>query len=185
MARVEYKIREVNREWLEGILINAGAVRKLDKEIFTSYYDIKGDEQFIKTGKRLSVSDGGDTGFISFKDKYSEKGEGISDELVVEVSDPLLMDKILSELGYTPYKTFKKKRIEFHHGPTVITFDKYLGEFEYIPEFMIIESDTEEHVAEWIEQMGYHKEDAEIITVLNLIKYYKGLADSVLSSTKA
>lgn len=181
MSRVEYKIREVKSDWLEKALLKYGARKIFEDEVFTTYYD-RIDGNFMKLGKRLTVSKQGDAGVLSFKDKYNSPGIGVSNEITVEVLDPLLMDKVMVALGFTHFKTFKKFRKEYQYDSITLTFDKYREELDFIPEFLIIEADKEKDAFEWAEKLGYKEESLKVTTVLELIKYYKDLSDKVEGS---
>ncbi|MCA9377083.1 CYTH domain-containing protein [Candidatus Nomurabacteria bacterium] len=177
MQRIEYKIREVNRKWLEDILFQHGAEKFFEGEIVDIYYDRKTDG-FMEKGKRLSLRTKGDSHKLSFKDKYNELGLGIIDEWEVEISDGKMMDQIMLGLGFQHFKIFKKFRYDYVKDDVFISFDKFEGEYEYIPEFMMIEASQEAHIFEWAERFGYKQEDCEPLSVMDLIAYYKKKRDS-------
>lgn len=186
MARLEYKVREVNRSSMQSLLEQYQAELLFDGEVFTAYYD-KVHSDFINNGKRLTVTSTKDGhGIISFRDKYKEKGENLPDEYEVEVSDPELMDKILSGVGFTHFMNFNKHRTEFYieEFNLIVIFEKYLGDLDYIPEFMIIEAEEESDLNSWIEHAGISEDQLMQVSVMDLIKHYRALAESVMNHIK-
>ena len=171
MRRTEFKIREVNRKWIEKVLVKNGFKNVFEGQITTIYYDKKEDD-FLKMGKRITLRIKGDKAKLSYRDKYNEVGLGVVDEYEVSIGDGDMMDQILVGLGFERFKVFKKHRFDYQHGNVIVSFDQYIGEYEYIPEFMMIESDSEDEVFEWAEKFGYVPEDCEPISVLDLINMY-------------
>lgn len=172
MQHFEYKIREINREWVEKVLQDYDFKKTFEGEVFTTYFD-SADKKFLQSGKRLSVKSKGDKHTITYRDPYKEVGFGVSDEFEVEVSEPYLMSKIIEELGFHEFKTFKKFRVDYHVENVILSFDKYLEEFSYVPEFLMLESDSEDAIFTWAERLGYTRDECEAISVLELIKKYK------------
>lgn len=175
MHRIEFKVREINRPWLEQTLAQYGAAKVFEGEITDIYYEHK-DGSFLKSGKRVTVRMKGDKHRLSFKNKYNDIGVGVVDEWEVEVSDGHMMDKIMIGLGFTHFKVFKKYRVDYKHGDVIISFDKYKGELEHIPEFMMLEGSAEEQIYEWAERLGYTQDQLEALSVLDLIEAYSDKA---------
>lgn len=172
MQRVEFKIREVNRKWLEDVLYKHGAEKIFEGELKDIYYDNPRDN-FLKKGKRITLRTKGSISKLTFRDKYNDLGVGLIDEWEVEVSDGDMMDKIMIGLGFEHFKMFKKYRFDYNKDDVIISFDKYLGDLDYIPEFMMIEASNEEDVYKWAELFGYKEDDCEALSVLDLIESYK------------
>ncbi len=171
MQRIEYKIRDVNRKWLEDVLYKHGAEKIFEGEMKDIYYDNPLDN-FMKKGKRITLRTKGATSKLSFRDKYNDLGIGIVDEWEVEVSNGDMMDKIMLGLGFEHFKVFKKYRVDYHKDDVIISFDKYLGDLDSIPEFMMIEASSEEEVFKWAELFGYTRDDCEALSVLDIIGFY-------------
>lgn len=181
MKRLEYKIAEVNREWLEDILYKHDAEKTFEGEMLDIYYD-RSSDNFLKKGKRLVLRNKGNVSKLSFRDKYNDIGMGIIDEWEVEVSDGEMMDQIMMGLGFNHFKTFKKNRVDYHSvkDDVYISFDKYSGDLSFIPEFMMIEGASDKRIFSWAEKFGYKEEDCQAISVIDLIEYYKKKHESDL-----
>lgn len=171
MQRVEYKIKDVNRKWLEDVLYKHGAERIFEGNLKDIYYDNPRDN-FVKKGKRITLRTKGSVNKLTYRDKYDGLGIGVLDEFEVEVSDGEMMDKIMLGLGFTHFKMFKKYRVDYGKDDVIISFDKYLGDLDHIPEFMMIEANSDEEVYKWAELFGYTEDDCEAISVLELIDFY-------------
>lgn len=172
MQRVEFKIKEVDRKWLEDVLYKHGAEKIFEGELKDIYYDNPRDN-FLKNGKRITLRTKGSVSKLNYRDKYQELGIGVHDEFEVEVSDGEMMDKIMRGLGFEHFKMFKKYRYDYNKDDIIISFDKYLGDLDYIPEFMMIEAPSEDIAYEWAERFGYTEDDCEVLSVLDIIEFYK------------
>jgi adenylate cyclase class IV len=176
MKRIEYKIRDVNLEWLETILEDHQATKTFEGELFTTYFD-KSGEEFVKSGQRLSVRHKGSHATITFRDKYSKLASGDVQEYTLEADDAEAATNLLLAVGFKKFKTFKNYRYDYKVDCKIdcitISFDKYLDDLEFIPEFMTIEGDSEEKIMKWVEKFGYLKSDCEAISVVDLIKDYR------------
>ena len=174
MKRVEYKIKEVDRAWIETVLLDNGAVKVFEGDLITTYFNRK-DDDFMASGRRLSLRYKANKSVLTFKDKYNDVGVGVADEFSVEVSDPHLMKGILAGMGFISFKTFRKYRYDYQIGETTFSFDKYQDDFEYVPEFMMIEAESKEEVVKWAQKFNHNESECEIISVLELIQLYKNL----------
>lgn len=175
--RTEFKILEVDREWIAKLLLKNGAKQIFEGEIVTTYFD-KPSENLVKSGRRLRLRKKGEKTTISLRDKYLESLKGFVHEVEVEIGDHDEMLKMLKTLGYMEFKVFSKYRYDFEAGSAIISFDKYKGDYANIPEFMMIEADNEEEVYEWAEKMGYSKKDCVAISIIDLINKYQYNADN-------
>lgn len=172
MKRIEYKIRKVNRQWLETVLEDHQAVKTFEGELFTTYLDKPGEE-FIKAGQRLSVRHKGNNATITFRDKYSKLADGDVVEYTMEVDKASEAVNLFEAIGFRTFKTFRNYRYDYKVNGVTVSFDKYLDDLEFIPEFMTIEGDSEESVMTWVTKFGYQREDCEAISVVDLIKDYR------------
>ncbi len=179
MKRVEYKITDVNRPWLEDVLYKHGFEKTFEGEMSDIYYD-RNQDGFLKKGKRVTLRTKGSLSKLSFRDKYNDLGLGIVDEWEVEVSDGEMMDQIMLGLGFNHFRVFKKYRYDYAKEGMIISFDKYTGDLSYIPEFMMLEGNSEEEIFEWAEKFGYTNDDCQAISVLDLIEMYKKKHDLAL-----
>lgn len=172
MKQVEFKVREVNRNEFLSQLEAYGAEITFTGEISTVYYDNK-DIGFADSGKRLCLRSKGQETMLTFKNKYSDLEVSISDEYEISISDPLTMEKVLEGMGYEPLVKFQKDRVDLKIDDVYFSFDKYRGEYSFIPEFLTIESNNEAIILYWADELGIKRENLESITVLGLIKMYQ------------
>ncbi|WKZ31566.1 MAG: CYTH domain-containing protein [Candidatus Dojkabacteria bacterium] len=171
--RTEFKILEVDRQWIAGVLAKSGAKLIFEGEIVTTYFD-KPSENLVRSGRRLRLRKKADVATLSLRDKYLESLKGFVHEVEVEVSNYDEMLKMLKTLGYQEFKVFSKYRYDYEVDDVVVSFDKYQGDYDKIPEFMTIEADDEDEVYEWAERLGYAKKDCVAISIIDLInKYHK------------
>ncbi|GAB4156830.1 MAG: class IV adenylate cyclase [Candidatus Dojkabacteria bacterium] len=172
MKRIEYKIREVSKARVLPILEAVGATKLFEGEMTTTYYD-NPMVGFVKNGKRVSMRTKGEDTFLTFKNKYSNLNVSVADEYEVQLSDPRTFEKILEGLEYEPFIKFQKKRIDYKLDDVTFSFDKYLGEYDFVPEFLTIESDNDPIIFYWAQELGFSPEQCESITILDLIKEYQ------------
>jgi len=176
MKQIEYKIREVKRDVIIPILKGFGATKLYEGEMSTTYYDSKA-LNFVNSGKRLSMRTKGDKTFMTFKNKYHDLDLSVSDEYETEVTDPLAMNNILEGLGYEQMMKFHKERVDYQIDDVIFSFDRYIGEYAFIPEFLTIEAGNEAIIFYWAEGLEIDRKRLESITILDLIKYYQKAED--------
>jgi len=172
MKQIEYKIREVKREIITPLLENFGATKLYEGEMSTTYYDSKA-LNFVASGKRLSMRTKGSKSFMTFKNKYHDLDLSVSDEYEVEVTNPLAMNGILEGLGYEQMMKFHKERLDYKIDDVTFSFDRYLGEYAFIPEFLTVEATNEAIIFYWAEELKIDRNRFESITIIDLIKHYK------------
>lgn len=183
MRQVEFKVRDARHETYRPRLEGFGAAKTFDGDITTTYYNNE-DSSFMSTGKRLSMRTKGDHTLMTFKNKYSGLEVNVSDEFEVEVEDPLAMSRILEGMGFTPAVQFHKERVDYLIDDVYFSFDKYLGEYSFIPPFLMMESGNEAIILYWADELGIERKSLEAITVLDLIKEYKTKKDDKESLSK-
>ena len=176
MKQIEYKIRNISKAVLSPRLETFGASKLFEGEIVTTYYESKA-LNFTASGKRLSMRTKGDFTMLTYKNKYHDLEVSVSDELEVEVTNPLAMNGILEGLGFEQMMKFHKNRTDYRIDNATFSFDKYIGEYSFIPEFLTIESDNEAIIFYWAEELGIDREKLEGITILDMIKEYQSKND--------
>ena len=103
--------------------------------------------------------------------KENEKVK-IRKEYEVEVSDFNSTKKVLEGLGLKEWLRMKKKRISYALGKVKFDFDKYEGEYGFIPEFMEIEAKDIDTIYKYAEKLGFKKEECKPWTAKDLKDYY-------------
>lgn len=173
MKQIEYKIREVSQNKYSEMLEGLGATKVFEGEMSTVYYD-NSKLGFVAMGKRLSLRTKGDQTLLTYKNKYSDLELSVSDEYEVVVDEPLVMNGILEGMGYTQLSKFHKRRVDYKVDNAFFSFDRYIGEYSFIPEFLTIESDTDAIAYYWADELGIDRKRLESITILDLVKQYRG-----------
>ncbi|WP_455278173.1 class IV adenylate cyclase [[Eubacterium] cellulosolvens] len=171
MNEIEVKILEINRKELEKKLISIGAKKISQKEIETLFFDSK-DYFFKKANSlvRLRKEKGGIT--LTFKKLIDNKKAKIAKEYEVTVSDLDKMKDILESLGLSLHARMKKLRTSFVVNDVKFEFDKYLDEYNYIPEFLEIEANNIDILYEHTKLLGFTNEECKPWSTLDLINYY-------------
>src|SRR3989338_4016511 len=145
MQEIEIKILEINRKDIEKKLLALGAVKKFDGIIQALYFDYPdGSINKVKNCEELEVS----------------------------VSDFEVMKQILEAMGVKQWLSMKKQRTSYSLDGTHFEFDRYVDEYDYIPEFVEIEAKDIETLYKVVEILGFQKEDCKPWGVLKLIKHY-------------
>lgn len=147
----------------------------------TVYYD-NPKIGFTAVGKRLSLRTKDNKTLLTYKNKFNDIELSVSDESEVEVNDPLAMNAILEGMGYLQISKFHKRRIDYKVDNAFFSFDKYIGEYSFIPEFLTIEADNDNIIHYWADELGFTRGRLEAITILDLVKQYKnGASGSAIS----
>jgi len=120
---VKFKIKDLSI--LEEKIISVGG-EKIHNDVFqkTTRMDTQ-EESLLKRGVFLRVRDG-EKKVITVKSDIPERDEKFKEkqELEIEVSDILLAEKIMSELGFTKKWIMEKYRTEYGLNKTILALDK-------------------------------------------------------------
>ena len=171
MQETEVKILEVNRAELEEKLKSLGAKKVFEGELSATLFDNKKKEISSSDGL-LRLRDEGGKFFLTHKGVVPSAKTKIRDETEIEVSDIEKTKKILKVLGFEEIGRMKKKRISYKLGDLKFEFDKYTEEYDFIPEFLEIESESEEEIKKILKKLGLSIEDTKPWSMKDLIKHY-------------
>jgi len=173
MNEVELKILEINRPEIEKKLIELGAKKVFDDIIDALIIDFE-DNKISNNKSLLRLRKEGNLNVLTFKSDCKDY-ETIrsSNELEVTFSEFETMKLIFEKLGFKISDKLKKHRISYKLGNVKFEFDNYLDEYDYVPEFLEIESNNEKDVYKHVELLGFSKEDCSSYNGLQVIKYYK------------
>jgi predicted adenylyl cyclase CyaB len=171
LYEIEIKILGIDREKVEKKLMSLGAEKTFDDEINAVYYD---DRRRSIEGKRgtLRLRKEGARSVFTFKAFVENEDAKVRAEKEVSVSDFAAMQSILESLGFVPWLEMRKHRITYEIAGVHFEFDKYLGEYDYIPEFLEIESGDVGTVLKYAELLGFTKEDCKPWDALEVARYY-------------
>lgn len=173
MHEVEIKILEINRGKIENMLIAAGAEKVFDGRIHAVYYDFV-DSSIHERGGTLRLRTEGDSTVFTLKKLVEDKDAKVREESEVGVTDFRTMRSILESIGLSSWLEMSKHRTSYRLGATHFEFDKYHDAYEYIPEFLEIESTDVETVYRHAEMLGFSREDCRPWDALEVADYYSG-----------
>ncbi|MDD4878336.1 MAG: class IV adenylate cyclase [Candidatus Nanoarchaeia archaeon] len=178
MDEVEVKVLDVDRNALVKKLLSLGATKYFEGEIHAVSFDYP-DNSIKKAKRTLRLRTKGDKTYLTLKNPIDNPDIKIREEIELEVSDFAAMKKILESLNLKQWRDVKKTRISYKLKDALFEFDKYHGEFEYIPEFVEIEvmaTDDKEAIKkiyEYTAILGIKKEQCLPWTLNELTKHYK------------
>lgn len=171
MREIEVKILEIDRKKVESKLISLGAKKIFDGEIDAYFFDFK-DDSLRKSDLMLRLRKEERKIVLTFKKPIKENGAKILEESEIEVSDFDTTKIILNSLGLQVWKRAKKHRTTYSLGDTHFELDKYIEDYNFIPEFLEIEAKNIDDIHKFIEALGFKKSDCKPWTLQDLIKYY-------------
>lgn len=174
MHEIEIKILGIDRKKIESQLIALGAKKIFDDDIHALYYDSADDGIRRKKGTFRLRKEGPLT-ILTFKEHIEDNRAKVREEVEVEVSDFSTMRSILEAVGFSSWLEMKKHRTTYAYEDVRFEFDKYYGEFDYIPEFLEIEGTHLHTVYTYVELLGFDKKDCKPWDSLQVAKYYAHL----------
>lgn len=171
MNEIEVKILGIDRKKIETVLIKSGARKTFDGELHAVYFDTA--DNFIGREKgAFRLRRGGDKNTLTFKSYVEHPSAKVREELEVEVSDFNMMRTILESAGFRSWLQMKKRRTTYEYEGVHFEFDKYVDEYEFIPEFLEIEGDSVEKVYKYAEMLGFTREECRPWDAVQVVKYY-------------
>lgn len=171
MKEVEVKILNVSHKNLEPKLLKLGAKKLFDKEFDVIYFDNpKGDLKRLNETLRLRKE--GDVSILTYKKRIPNESVKIADETEIEVSDFKITRDLILKLGFQESGKQKKRRISYKLNNIKLEFDIFHEPYEFVPEFLEIESDNIEDIYKYANLLGFTKEDCKPWNVKELIRYY-------------
>jgi len=168
MNEVEVKILNIDRKKIEAKLISLGAKKVFDDKVSALFFKSKTDKPHKHLQLRLRTE--GTKAVLTLKTRIPDKELKIRDEHEVEVSDFNEMQIILEGLGYIIYKKTRKHRTSYALDDAHFEFDKYLDEFDFIPEFLEIEATTPKTIHKYADLLGIKKEDCKPWSLKDILK---------------
>jgi predicted adenylyl cyclase CyaB len=173
MREAEVKILEIRRAEVESKLRCLGAEKVFDGEIHALYYDdAAGSVRRQKGALRLRRE--GKKAVLTYKGHVGDAGAKVREENEVRVSSFAQTRSILEALGFSVWLEMKKHRTSYTLQGGRFEFDKYGGEYGYIPEFLEIEGPDVETVHALAGLLGFSKKDCRPWDAVRLIRRYAG-----------
>jgi adenylate cyclase, class 2 len=171
MKEIEAKILEVNRVKAEQVLTRMGAKKVFDGEIQTLLFDFQ-DGRISKEKNVLRLRQQRDRAELTYKKVQFLGGAKVADEYSAEVSDIKAVEKILENLGLSPIESLRKYRVSYELDGIRFDFDKYLGQYEFIPEFLEIEAENADLIHKQAALLGFQAKDCLPWSTDELIQHY-------------
>ena len=162
---------EVDKEAVEAKLIAMGAQLEFEAEFDAILYDDEmGTIQAEKDLLRLRKE--GNENILTFKKFVSDTPVKVRKEFETSVGDFQKMRAILEQMGYLEGRRLRKIRKQYAVEGAKILFDRYLDDYDFIPEFLEIEASGESRLIELAEALGFHREDCLNWNTNDLILHY-------------
>jgi len=171
MKELEVKILEVNRKKVEETLAGLGATKVFDGEIQTMFFDFK-DASIGKAKNVLRLRKEQDKTELTYKKVHMSETAKLADEYSVDVSDPQTMKKILENLGLSLTECMQKHRVSYTLDHTRFDIDCYVGNYDYIPELLEIESENIDLIHKYASLLDFKAEDCLPWSTAELIRHY-------------
>ena len=171
MEEIEVKILEVNRTAIEKTLEKLDAEKVFDGEVETLLFDFS-DGIIIKQKNVLRLRKMQDKTELTFKKIQITETAKTAEEYSVEVSNLETMEKILEKLGLSIIDRTRKRRVSYTLDDARFDFDCYLGNYNYIPEFLEIEAKNTDLIHKYAALLGFKAEDCLPWSTADLIKQY-------------
>ena len=167
MKEIEVKILDARHELLETKIIALGAHKVLDCLVNSVFF--KGHN----LDRMMRLRSLGDKYFLTVKERLSKEKAKICNEYEVQVSDFEATRQLLGSLGFTECRILVKKRVSYQLLDVKFEFDTYLGEFEFIPEFLEIEAKSIESIYLHAKILGFGEKDCKPWSWSDLVKHYE------------
>ncbi len=171
MREIEVKILEINRKKVEETLTDLGAKKILDSDLQTIFFDFK-DGRIIKAKDVLRLRKDENKTELTYKKVQSTQKAKKAEEYSVEVSSIAETQRILESLGLCETENMLKHRISYKLDNVRFDIDRYLGAYNFIPEFMEIEAENPDLIKKYSELLGFKPKDSLSWSTYDLAKYY-------------
>jgi len=90
------------------------------------------------------------------------------------------MREILENLGLSVIDSMQKHRVSYTLEGARFDFDRYLGSFVYIPEFLEIEAKSTDLIYKYAKILGFNSKDCLPWSTEDLIHHYFKLKEKIL-----
>lgn len=173
MREIEVKILEVDLKEIEEKLIKIGAKKILDEDLYAINFDYT-NRALRDRGYMMRVRKYGDKKIVlTMKQMISDSKVKAVEETEIEVKDFEKTRAKLNAIGLIHERVLEKHRVSYEIDNVRFELERYTGENSFVPTFLEIESDDENKIFEWVEKLGFSKEDCRPWTTTDVIKHYK------------
>ncbi len=171
MEEIEVKILNINRRAVEDKLSRQHAEKVFEGDIETLFFDFK-DGSIFRARNVLRLRREGGKSALAFKRVHGNQEAKVADEYEVEVSNLETMKKILESLGLSATESMRKHRTSYKLSDARFVMDRYEGKYDFIPEFLEIESNNVELIHKYAGLLGYGISDCLPWSTADLINHY-------------
>lgn len=171
MEEIEVKILEVNHEDLHSTLVSMGAKKEFDNEFYTIFFDTE-DKKIQNSKEVFRLRKEGDKTFITHKKRLPSKNTKKCEETELEVEDFQEARKLITSLGYKETDKIRKRRVSYKLDDVKFEFDNFYDDYNFVPEFLEIEAKDLDTLYEYVEKLGFSKEDCRSWTGKDVIEHY-------------
>jgi adenylate cyclase class 2 len=171
---IEVKVLEIDRNKIETKLLSLGAKKVFDDEIYALHFD--DDDKSIKSsGKVLRLRKEGheNTFTLKIKDKDKSKEVKFVEETELNISDFEKMRFIIENIGFKMIDDSRKHRTSYKLDNMSFEFDKLIGRYSHIPEYLEIEAYSESDLNKAIEILELDKKNCLPWSQPDVVRYYE------------
>ncbi len=162
-TEIEARLLDINKDELIKKLEELGAQKVADFEQKRYIYDFNP----IKEHKWIRLRTNGTKTSLTIKEIKSDKIDGTK-ELEIEVNDFNKTNLILNELGYTHRAYQENKRTRYMYEGIEIDIDTW----PLIPTYVELEGNDEKSIIDFVEKLGYKKEEIVTYGVSKIYEHY-------------
>lgn len=173
MQEIEVKVLEVNREEVVAKLLERGAKLILDSDLIDTIFDTP-DLALDTRGELLRIRQEDNESILTFKaapTKIARIKSSKETELII--SDSAAFQSILESLNMKPVRTLNKHRTSYRLDNVRFDFDKLLGENDFVPEYLEVETDNQDVLLATLSDLGFTKDDYRAWGTRKLIRKYR------------
>jgi predicted adenylyl cyclase CyaB len=168
MTEVEVKILEIDVAATEQKLRELGATKVFEGDIRASLFDFP-DNRLDLVQSFVRIRTKGDTVELVVKKRIPSEISKSYEELEVVVSDYGVAQQILEHIGLVETVHGRKKhRISY----TLENAHFEIDAFDDMPAFLEIEVTDSDHLAKWVELLGFRMEDAKPWSGRDVYEHY-------------
>jgi predicted adenylyl cyclase CyaB len=171
MKETEVKILDVNSSEIEKTLEVLGAQKNFDGYIQTIFFDFESGA-ITKQGDLLRLRKNPKKTELTYKKVKHTQIVKIAEEYTVEVSELETMLKILENLGLAITRSMEKHRLSYKLQNAQFDIDQYVGDYDFIPEFLEIEAENIDQIHKYALLLGYKPKDCLPWSTEELIQHY-------------
>jgi len=173
---IEVKVLDVDKKNILDKLKKFKPKKVFDGVMKSIFFDNASDK-LKRENKLLRIRAEAGKNILCYKEKVSNKGIKVSKEYELEIDNIAATRNVFASFEYLPDLEYRKRRKSYEvivKGHKVkLEFDKYLGNYKKIPEFVEIESDSEESIKYFLNYLKIDKHKIKSWSTVKLMRYYK------------